>query len=135
MTHELPGAIPEIPVDELGAALAYYQKQLGFTHDWGGESGGGIAGISQGSCRLFLADRAFRERRYGNAPPVLIWLNLNSKAEVDELHARWSRSGAKIISPPESKAWKLHEFTAVDIDGNLLRVFYDFAWETRGDSA
>jgi len=25
----------------------------------------------------------------------------------------------------------LHEFTVVDLDGNLLRVFYDFAWETR----
>jgi len=26
---------------------------------------------------------------------------------------------------------KLHECTLVDLDGNLLRVFYDFAWETR----
>src|SRR5689334_14942382 len=104
MTYELPGAVPEIPVAELAPALAYYRSQLGFTHDWGGESGGGIAGISQGSCRLFLADRAFRERRYGNLAPVLIWLNLNSRAEVDMLHEQWSRSGAKIISPPESKA-------------------------------
>jgi len=76
MAYELPGAIPEIPVEDLGAALAYYTHQLGFTHDWGGESGGGIAGISQGSCRLFLADRAFRERRYGNAAPVLVWLGV-----------------------------------------------------------
>ena len=28
-------------------------------------------------------------------------------------------------------AQSLHEFTAADPDGNLLRVFYDFAWETR----
>jgi hypothetical protein len=33
----------------------------------------------------------------------------------------------KIISPPESKTRGLHEFTAADLDGNLLRVFYDFA--------
>lgn len=26
-------------------------------------------------------------------------------------------------------AWKLHEFMAADLDGNLIRVFYDF----RGD--
>jgi len=131
MSAELPAAVPEIPVAELGAALEYYERTLGFTHDWGGESGGGIAGISQGSCRLFLADRAFRERRYGNAAPTLVWLNLGSRAEVDALYERWSRSGARIISPPESKSWKLHEFTAADLDGNLLRVFYDFAWETR----
>jgi len=125
----LPGAVPEIPVAELATALAYYQSRLGFSHDWGDASGGGIAGISQGSCRLFLADRAFRERRYGNLAPVLVWLNLHSRDEVDTLYEEWSRSGAKIISPPESKAWKLHEFTAADLDGNLLRVFYDFAWE------
>jgi len=133
MAYELPAAIPEIPVAELGTALAYYQRQLGFTHDWGGESGGGIAGISQGSCRLFLADRAFRERRYVNVAPVLVWLNLSSRLQVDDLHDQWARSGAQIISPPEAKPWKLYEFTAADVDGNLLRVFYDFAWETRGN--
>jgi predicted lactoylglutathione lyase len=131
MAYELPAAVPEIPVDDLGLALAYYRHQLGFTLDWGDESGGGIAGISQGSCRLFLADRAFRERRYGNVAPVLVWLNLSSKLQVDDLHEQWRRSGAKIISAPESKPWKLHEFTAADLDGNLLRVFYDFAWESR----
>jgi predicted lactoylglutathione lyase len=123
--------IPEIPVEDLAAALAYYQHQIGFTNDWGGESGGGIAGISQGQCRLFLADRAFRERRYGNMAPVLVWLNLSSRLQVDDLHEQWSRSGVKILSAPESKPWKLHEFTAVDLDGNLLRVFYDFAFEAR----
>jgi predicted lactoylglutathione lyase len=132
MTYELPSAVPEIPVAELGTALAYYQQQLGFSHDWGDESGGGIAGISQGSCRLFLADPVFRERRYGNLAPILVWLNLSSRLQVDDLHDQWSRAGAKIVSPPESKPWKLYEFTAADLDGNVLRVFYDFAWETRG---
>ena len=132
MTYELPSAVPEIPVAELGTALAYYQQQLGFSHEWGDESGGGIAGISQGSCRLFLADPVFRERRYGNLAPILVWLNLSSRLQVDDLHDQWSRAGAKIVSPPESKPWKLYEFTAADLDGNVLRVFYDFARETRG---
>ena len=59
----------------------------------------------------------------------MIWLNLNNKKEVDDLHQKWSRDGARIVSPPESKPWKLHEFTAADLDGNLIKVFYDF----RGD--
>jgi hypothetical protein len=70
---------------------------------------------------------------YGNTGPVLIWLNLNSREEVNALHELWSGLQARIVSPPESKLWKLHEFTAADLDGNLLRVFYDFAWETRED--
>jgi uncharacterized glyoxalase superfamily protein PhnB len=125
LKHEFPAAVPEIPVTDMNAALNYYQRQLGFNIDWGGADGG-IAGISKGNCRMFLTDGDFRER-YRNGPPVMIWLNLNSKEEVDELFEIWNGGEANIISPPESKPWKLHEFTASDLDGNLFRVFYDFS--------
>ena len=49
------------------------------------------------------------------------------KEEVDELYQLWKTAEAIIISPPESKPWKLHEFTASDLDGNIFRVFYDFS--------
>ena len=126
MKHVFPGAVPEIPVDDVDQAAAYYVRNLGFTLDWGGEEGGGIAGISRGHCRMFLTGRGFREM-YGNAGPVVIWLNLNSIEEVNELYGLWRDSKAKIVSPPEPKPWKLHEFTAADLDGNLFRVFYDFS--------
>src|ERR1700741_1025272 len=109
----------------MNAALNYYQGKLGFSVDWGGADGG-IAGISNGHCRIFLPDSALRAH-HGNAAPVMTWLNLNSSEEVDELHEIWNASGARILSPPESKPWKLHEFTASDLDGNLFRVFYDFS--------
>lgn len=133
MTRQFPAAVPEIPVKNVDEASSYYSKYLGFHLDWGGERGAGIGGISRGQCRIFLTNTAFRQM-HGNAAPVVIWLNLNSKREVDELHEQWIQSGAKIVSPPESKPWKLHEFTAADLDGNLLRVFYDFAWELQGES-
>jgi predicted lactoylglutathione lyase len=129
MQHELPAAVPEIPVSDIDKAGAYYVNELGFVLDWGSDAGG-IAGLSRGQCRIFLTNPAFRQT-YGNAGPVLIWLNLSSRDEVDALHAQWSGSQARILSPPESKPWKLHEFMAADLDGNLLRVFYDFAWEER----
>jgi len=129
MNDDFPGAVPEIPVGDVDQAAAYYEAHLGFTTDWGDESGGGIGGISRGHCRLFLTNRAFREG-YGNSGPVVIWLNLKSKAEVDDLHESWSHRGARIVSSPESKPWKLHEFTATDLDGNLIRVFYDFRRDT-----
>ncbi len=129
MNEEFPCAVPEIPVNDVDKASAYYKEHLGFTIQWGDESGGGIGGIYKGRCRLFLTNRTFREG-YGNTGPVVIWLNLNSKKDVDDLHATWKACGARIASPPESKPWQLHEFTASDLDGNLIRVFYDF----RGDS-
>ena len=130
MEHEFPGAVPEIPVSDVDTAAAYYKNRLGFSIDWGGEDGG-IAGISKGSCRMFLTNRAFREH-HGSGAPVVIWFNLNSKREVDDLYEVWTRSHARIVSRPESKPWKLHEFTVADLDGNLFRVFYDFSSETGG---
>jgi uncharacterized glyoxalase superfamily protein PhnB len=129
MKSEFPGPVPEIPVRDINKAAAYYQHNLGFTLDWGvGELG--LAGISKGNCRIFLADQEFR-KEYGNVGPILIWLNLESKEEVDELYRDWSASEAKLMSVPESKPWGLHEFTAADLDGNLFRVFYDFATPER----
>jgi uncharacterized glyoxalase superfamily protein PhnB len=126
----LPGAVPEIPVQDLAAALEYYHRCLGFRIDWGAEGDGGIAGISQGNCRLFLTTPAFREH-YRNTGPLLIWLNLDSEEDVDSLHEQWRTNGAKIVSPPASKPWGLREFTVADVDGNLLRVFHDFATPAR----
>ena len=125
MNLEFPDAVPEIPVSDLKKAIAYYKSNLGFSIDWGGEDGG-IAGISKGHCRMFLTDDAFREH-YRNTGPVLGWFNLDSKEQVNERFGLWSASQAKIVSSPESKPWGLHEFTVADLDGNLFRVFYDFA--------
>ncbi len=133
MTLEFPGAVPEIPVRDINEAAAYYENNLGFTVDWGGEELG-LAGISKGNCRMFLANSDYR-RQWGNVAPVLIWLNLESKDEVNDLFRLWSRSEAKLISEPESKPWGLHEFMAEDLDGNLFRVFYDFGTPERGSDA
>src|SRR5579859_5178895 len=121
MHSDFPPAVPEIPVSDVDKAAAYYVNNLGFTLDWGNEEGGGIVGISKGQCRMFLTNAAFRQG-YGNGGPVMTWLNVNNKAAVSELYAQWNGTGARIVSEPEDKPWKLFEFTAADPDGNLLRV-------------
>jgi hypothetical protein len=87
LSAALPCPVPEIPARDLASATAYYEQKLGFTVDWGGEELG-LAGISTGSRRLFLADGDYREG-YGNVGPVLTWLNLESKEAVDALFEGW----------------------------------------------
>jgi predicted lactoylglutathione lyase len=128
LTH-FPQAVPEIPVSYVEKAAEYYVNALGFHFDWGNDEGG-IGGISQGACRMFLTNAQYREKD-GNAAPVIIWLNLDSKDEVDELYRRWRAAGARILEEPEDKPWHLREFIVADLDGNQFRVFYDFAWELR----
>lgn len=120
-----PQAVPEIPVADVEKAAAYYRDVLGFEFDWGDDAGG-IGGVSQGACRLFLTNARFREGR-GNQSPAVIWINVDSKAGVDELFVRWKSAGAKIVEEPEDKPWRLREFTIADVDGNRIRVFYDFS--------
>lgn len=125
MSQTFPAAVSEIPITDKDKALSYYEARLGFAVDWG-RDGIGIAGISRGRCRLFLTTPDFREH-FGNPGPVVVWINLDSEAEVDALYDEWRASGATIRHPPESKAWsRLHEFVATDPDGNVIRVFYNF---------
>lgn len=125
-----PAACPEVPVHDLGRALAYYRDRLGFTIDWSDEALG-LAGLSQGATRLFMGAAHYRTH-LGTGGPMAVWLNLADRAEVDALHARWQAAGATLDGPPAAKPHKLYEFLAFDPDGNVLRVFYDFAWEERG---
>jgi len=132
MPRGFPKAVPEIPVADVEKAAAYYVNVLGFSFDWGDDQGG-IGGICQGECRIFLTNASFRQQ-YGAAGPVVIWLNLDSRLEVDELYQRWRAAGAKILAAPEDQPWRLREFRVGDLDGNQLRVFYDFSWELRRES-
>ena len=129
MLTPFPKAVPEIPVANVESAAEYYVNALGFHFDWGNDQGG-IGGISQGECRIFLTNRPFREY-YGNGGTTVVWLNVDSKRQVDELYERWRDAGARILAEPEDKPWGLREFRAGDLDGNQLRVFYDFSWELR----
>jgi uncharacterized glyoxalase superfamily protein PhnB len=132
MLNHFPPAVPEIPVSNVDKAAEYYVNVLGFHFDWGNDEGG-IGGISQGDCRMFLTNAPFRQC-HGTAGPATIWLNLNSKVEVDELYHRWRQAGAKIVAEPEDKPWRLREFRVADPDGNQLRVFYDFSWEMQREN-
>jgi predicted lactoylglutathione lyase len=126
---QFPSVCPEVPVASLAPALAYYRDQLGFTVDWSDEELG-LAGLSRDDTRIFMGAAHYRSH-FGTQGPVVLWLNLSSRAEVDALHAQWVAAGAKVTAPPGAKAHKLYEFFTQDVDGNAFRVFYDFGWEER----
>jgi hypothetical protein len=44
-----------------------------------------LGNLERATAACFLTNRLFREQ-HGNAAPVVIWLNLASNREVDELH-------------------------------------------------
>jgi len=118
---KLPPLVPELPVSDITAAAEGYRQHMGFSVDWTHEDH--LAGVSRDAARLFLRRRTPAEEhaRYS----VLAWLNLASAAEVDQLHAEWKERGVRIVKELQTAPYNLREFTAEDLDGNRLRVFFD----------
>jgi predicted lactoylglutathione lyase len=117
----LPQPVPELPVDDIQAAGESYVRLMGFSVDWVYEDA--FAGIARDDARLFLRRRTAEEAtaRYS----VLVWLNMPSAAEVDQLHSEWQQRGVAIVEALRTSPYHLREFTAQDPDGNRFRVFYD----------
>ena len=117
---KLPAPVPELPVADIQSATSAYVRQMGFSVDWTYEDQ--LAGISKDAARVFLRRRTPQEDR---SLGVVIWLNMASSTEVDELHAEWKERGVRIVDELHTAPHKLREFTAQDLDGNRVRVFFD----------
>jgi predicted lactoylglutathione lyase len=115
----LPTPVPEFPVSDLHASSSFYEQQMGFRIDWTYENE--LAGISKDAMRIFLRRRTPQEEE--RSCNVLVWLNLSSPSEVEQLYEEWRGNGVQVID--ELKTWDLKEFTVQDPDGNRFRVFYD----------
>jgi predicted lactoylglutathione lyase len=124
---KLPAPVPELPVSDVHVAGKFYARQMGFSVDWEYEDS--LAGISRDDARLFLRRRTPEEAR--ERYRVLVWLNMGSTAEVDQLHAEWSERGVLIVEDLRTTPYDLREFTAQDPDGNRFRVFYDMGSEVK----
>jgi predicted lactoylglutathione lyase len=118
---KLPSPVPELPVGNLQISGTFYEQKMGFRVDWVYEDY--LAGISKDAARIFLRRKTEQEEK--QAYNVLVWLNLDSPLEVDQLYEEWKRSGVVITDELETKPWNLREFTAKDLDGNRFRVFHD----------
>ncbi len=118
---KLPNLVPEFPVSDLQTSSAFYEKRMGFNIDWMYENF--LAGISKDAARIFLRQRTEQEEEQGYN--VLVWLNLDSPSDVDQMYEEWKRSGVRITDELETKSYNLREFTAQDLDGNRFRVFHD----------
>ena len=94
---------------------------MGFDVNWTYDDS--FAGISKDDARVFLRRRTTEEasERYS----VTIWLNMASAADVDQLYADWKERGVSMEKSLHTTAYNMREFTAQDVDGNSLRVFYD----------
>ena len=134
---KLTQTIPAMPVRKMTAAVAFYRDKLGFEtlhHD------GGFAVLGRDDAVVHLwesGDEAWRERIDSERPvrsgaesfiagTASFRINVDSAEGVDELYEELGR--ADVLHPVskdgvEDTDFGTHEFSALDLDGNLIGFF------------
>jgi len=110
----LTGAAPVLSVANLPAALAYYEKALGFavTFRWGEPVT--YVCLCRDEVQLHLAAARVSNKIPGQGHICLF------VRDADALHAELLANGARILQPPETYDYGMREFTVADADGNRL---------------
>ena len=106
-------ANPILNVADLARSVAYYVDVLGFTNaDWGGKD---FTCVSRDGASIYLS-----EGDQGH-PGTWVWVGVG---DVEDLHAEYEQSGARILQPPENFPWAC-EMKVGDPDGHVLRFGSD----------
>ena len=103
---------PILVVADVAASLDYYTKVLGFQIDWAYGDPPLTSCISRQGLELFLSAGT-----PGPPAPRLLFF----VTDVDALHAELVERKARIVEPPEDRAWGVREMRVEDHDGNILR--------------
>lgn len=127
---EFIGGRPILRVADVPASLDYYAKVLGFHIGFEWSASRGFAGgakathaeVNRGHVVLQLSDSQ-------GGPGMWLYLDLESRAELEKLHAEYTASGARIVEPPTEKPWGMLEMQVQDIDGHTFRVGAPLAFE------
>lgn len=105
----LSRVMPELPVDDVPAAVRHYRDVLGFSVNYEQHD---IGVLDRDEVRLLLVQRTPEHRGIGSAYFYV--------RDADGLHAELLRSGADAQGEPVSQPWGLREFSVRDQDGNRL---------------
>jgi uncharacterized glyoxalase superfamily protein PhnB len=101
--------MPELPLDDVGAAIAHYRDVLGFRINYAQHD---IGVMDRDSVRVLLIARTERHTGIGSCYVYV--------RDADALHAELRARGANVLDEPVSKPWGLREFHVRDLEGNRI---------------
>jgi uncharacterized glyoxalase superfamily protein PhnB len=107
--------MPELPCDDVPAAVKHYRDVLGFGVNYEQED---LGVMDRDEVRLLLIARTPQHGGIGSAYFYV--------REVDALYAELVRSGADVQGEPVSQPWGLREFRVLDPDRNRLTFAQTF---------
>jgi uncharacterized glyoxalase superfamily protein PhnB len=105
-------AIPILYSTDVAASVAYFKDKLKFENSWTWEDPPTFAGLYDGTVEIFFCKDA------QGSPATWIAILVD---DVDEYYEKIKDTGAKIISPPETKPWSIREMLVECPDGHIIR--------------
>lgn len=106
---------PVLPVDDLGAALAFYRDRLGFddSFQWGEPPYYAIVKRGQG-VSIHLSER---EDMSVEIQPRVVYVFVS---DVDAVYEEYHARGLEMFSPPTNQDYGMREFEVRDNSGHFL---------------
>jgi uncharacterized glyoxalase superfamily protein PhnB len=108
--------MPELPLDDVAAGVAWYRDVLGFSINYQQHD---LGVMDRDSVRVLLVARGQTHRGIGSCYVYV--------ENADALHAELTAKGAAVQGEPVSHPWGLRDFTVLDPEGNRI-VFGEPLW-------
>jgi uncharacterized glyoxalase superfamily protein PhnB len=108
-------ALPELPVDDVAAAVTYYRDVLGFQINYQQDD---LGVMDRDAITILLIARTESHKGIGSFEAYVS----NADALYEELLAK----GAKIVGRPVSHPWGLRDFRVIDLEGNRITFAQTF---------
>jgi uncharacterized glyoxalase superfamily protein PhnB len=113
--HGLRQALPELPFDNVQAAVTYYCAVLGFRINYRRDD---LGVLDRDAITVLLIARTEQHKGIGSFEVYV--------DDVDALYAELSAKGARIQGAPVSHAWGLRDFSVLDLEGNRITFAQTF---------
>ena len=107
--------MPEFPLADVAAGVAYYRDVLGFSVNHQHE---GFAVMDRDRARILLITKTGQHKGIASCYVYV--------ADADALHAELTARGANVEAAPVSRPWGLREFRVFDPEGNVLTLGQPF---------
>ena len=101
--------MPELPLSDVAAGIAYYRDVLGFSINYAQHD---LGVMDRDAVRLLLVARTERHKGIGSAYVYV--------RDADALHAELRAKGATVGGEPVSHPWGLRDFRVRDPEGNEI---------------
>jgi catechol 2,3-dioxygenase-like lactoylglutathione lyase family enzyme len=101
--------MPELPLDDVAAGVAYFHDVLGFRINYQQDD---IGVMDRDAVRVLLIARTDRHTGIGSAYVYV--------QDADALHAELRVKGARVEGEPVDHPWGLRDFRVLDPEGNQI---------------